>query len=375
MIYNHIRVWRGDYYDGYLWYPADEDGLLLKINVETGEVDYALAMLMPEKGLKHAYHQIVSTGDGVLWAIPGIGNRILRIDLKSGEQELIDFPDSDRQINLASKFTGCIKHEDKIFCFPGNMNYIMEIDTTTREICGYKSVIEDSDNRLGRGMQNYFSWGTFGVGNVVYASGLFCNYFLEMNLDTKEYQLTELKNEIDVCGFQGIAIHENKLYTANKKGHVRVYDLESKAFLKQLDTEKKYRMLCGCEEGILLVPDGTDNYAFYHVGTGEIKEKVYPEAHKFANVSENAVLVKDVIEYGSNYYITCPYSNMTVVVNMESGEISFIPLYLKSGTELTKYLLEQNGAVVRENVQLFCTNCTNLKSFICSVTENGTTEG
>ena len=196
-----------------------------------------------------------------------------------------------------------------------------------------------------------------------------------MNLEKMEYQLTELRNEAGVCGFEGIAIHKNKLYAANKKGHVRVYDLESKAFLKQLDTEEKYRMLCGCEEGILLVPNGVGNYAFYHAGTGEIKEKVYPETHKFVNAPENGVLVRDVIECDSNYYITCQYSNMTVVVNKESGEISFIPLYLKSGVELTKYLLEQNGAVVRENVQLFCTNCTNLKSFICSVTENGTTEG
>ena len=374
MIHNHIRIWRGDYYDGYLWYPADEDGLLLKINVDTGEVDYALTMLMPEPGLKHTYHQIVATGDGILWAIPGWGNRILRIDLKSGEQELIDFPDSDRQVNYYSKFTGCIKKGDKIFCFPGNMNYILEIDAITEEIQSHKSVVKESDNRQGRRMQNYFSWGTFREGEMVYAIGLLCNSFLEMNLVTKEYQLTALKNEKDAYGFDGVAIHGNKIYAVNKNGHVMVYDLQSKEFQAQLSGEKQYRFLCGCKEGVMLIPRSAEAYAFYHGETKEIKEIEYPKGHRLAEGMGHP-LVRDVVTTEEFYFVTSLYCNMTAKICRKTGDILFLPLQMRDRKRLIELFSKNNSGIHREDVELFGNSCMDLESFLGLLTENSTTVG
>lgn len=342
---NYIHVWRGDYCNGHLFYSTQEEQLLVKINIETGRVELVCALQTMNCDKKHNYHQIVSIKEDELLAIPSMGNRILSMNLSSGEQVLYDFRDSEMQLNQVGKFTSCIKYRDKVFCFPGSANFILEIDSKTMAFTYHEEVIRDIDRIQGRKVQAYFGWGTIKYDNIVYAVGLKHNLLLEMNLDTKEYKITELSNEEGVCGFRGIALYNNQLYISNRKFRIRIFDLQSKEFIKQVNTTNEYLMLRECKKGVLLIPAKSDKYAFY-TKNNQIEEVMYPTENCYIDIGNKNILVKDVVESERKYYIISAYDNMMVIVDKETGEARFLPL--QYGKSMMSYLYQYGGNMFKE---------------------------
>ncbi len=364
---NHIFVWRGDYYDGHLWYVTQKDGLLVKINVGTGQIDYVLSLQLPVPEEEHTYHQVVSLGGGEFLVVPGVGNRILRVDTKDGSQVAYDFPNSDRQPNSRSKFTGHIKYNDSIYCFPGNMNYILGIDYKKMELSCQSDVIEELDRIHGKKLDIYFGWGTILKDNIVYAVGGEHNYLLEMNLDTRQYKLSRLENEAGVTGFAGIALSGKTILLTNSKRSVIQYDVQTKKKVKRIDTANKYIWLRECKEDVLLIPTYKDCYAFYNVVREDIREIPYQECTHFIDEKSIELDPKDVIETEKNIYVLSRFGNALVAVDKESSQIDFVPL--RFGRSMFQYLHKTQKNVIEEKLTDFIS--MSLQDFIeLSVLEN-----
>ena len=359
---NFVYVWRGDYSDGYLWYITHESGILIRIDVETGQVDYVQSLIKCGDAKGHIYHQLVCAEKNVFWAIPGMGDRLLQIDLLNNEQLAYDFPESEPQPNQVSKFTGCIKYGEKIFCFPGNAEYILSIDCRTGESECNRSVTNAIDDIQGEKLYSYFSWGTVREGNMVYAVGLKHNLLLELNLDTNEYRLTNLMNEEGVCGYRGVTVFNNLIFVTNRFFQVRIYNALTKQFIKRLETPNSYLMLRQYKDGVLLVPAKDAKYAFYDVKNDTINEVEYPLECQYIYKDEKKMLAKDIIETNDKYFIVSAFCNTLIIIDKNTKEVEFKEMFY--GKSLLDFLLGAGNGVLQEGKNIVDFMKMDLEDFV-----------